>query len=88
MGMNDAVCLANNVIRNLKSGNNIGTELSLKNYESDAKLWNYSNAASMETVGRVYSMRLGPLPFLRNLSVSLLNNLPEAKNIFMDIASH
>ena len=34
MGMNDAIGLANNIIRNLKHGNNIGEEIALKEYES------------------------------------------------------
>ena len=56
MGMNDAIGLANNIIRNLKHGNNIGEEIALKEYESQAKVWNYTNATNMEIFKRVYDI--------------------------------
>ena len=39
MGFNDVVGLANNIIGNIKTGNNIGEEIPLIDYETEAKKW-------------------------------------------------
>ena len=39
MGFNDAVGLANNIIRNKKTGNNIGELISLSDYQIESKKW-------------------------------------------------
>lgn len=46
-GIMDSILLANNVIRNIKTGNDIGDLLSLSEYEARAKIYNYSNSLAM-----------------------------------------
>lgn len=46
-GIGDSVLLANNIIKNLKTGNDIGEPLSLSEYESASKALNYSNSVAM-----------------------------------------
>ncbi len=75
MGFNDAIFLANNIIRNLKAGNNIGQEISLQDYEYESKRMNYTTAAAMETIKKSYEFTFLPIAFLRNVSINLLNNL-------------
>lgn len=37
MSINDAVELANNIIKNIKTGNNIGEEISLEEYDKESR---------------------------------------------------
>ena len=46
-GIIDSVLLANNIIRNRKTGNDIGEAMSLSLFESKSKSFNYSNSLAM-----------------------------------------
>ena len=49
-GIMDSILLANNVIKNMKAGHDIGDMLALGEYESKAKAFNYSNSLAMEGI--------------------------------------
>jgi hypothetical protein len=42
MGIADSVHLANSIIKNIESGHDFGIELSLNEYENNAKAMNYA----------------------------------------------
>ena len=46
-GIMDSVLLANNIIKNVKAGHDIGDMLALSEYEAQAKVFNYSNSLTM-----------------------------------------
>lgn len=49
-GIMDAMLLANNIIKNIKTGNDIGDLIALGEYEAKAKAFNYANSLAMETI--------------------------------------
>ncbi|KAL4430101.1 hypothetical protein ABPG74_013548 [Tetrahymena malaccensis] len=87
MGFNDAVTLANIVIKNKRVGHNIGDIISLQEYENQAKLFNYANAISMELIKKMYELP-GPFAFIRNVGANIINNNSFLKENFMKVASH
>ena len=46
-GIIDSVLLANNIITNRKTGNDVGEAMSLSLFESKSKSFNYSNSLAM-----------------------------------------
>lgn len=46
-GIIDSVLLANNIIENKKTGNDIGEHMALSKFESKSKSFNYSNSLAM-----------------------------------------
>lgn len=54
MGINDAALLANCIIKNSRTGNDIGSPFALEEYEASAKVMNYATGLAMETVKRAY----------------------------------
>jgi 2-polyprenyl-6-methoxyphenol hydroxylase-like FAD-dependent oxidoreductase len=79
MGMNDAALLANNVLLNAKSGNDIGSLQALNGYESQAKLMNYSTSMGNEVIMKVY--QINALTPLRNMGVTFMNNFDLFKSL-------
>jgi 2-octaprenylphenol hydroxylase len=53
-GIMDSMLLANNIIRNIKTGNDIGDLIALGNYEAKAKIFNYSNSLAMEAIKKTF----------------------------------
>lgn len=53
-GIMDSLLLANNVIKNLKTGNDIGDWIALSEYESKAKAFNYANSLAMEGIKKTF----------------------------------
>jgi 2-octaprenylphenol hydroxylase len=53
-GIMDSMFLANNIIRNVKTGNDIGDLIALGNYEAKAKIFNYTNSLAMETIKKCF----------------------------------
>lgn len=87
MGLNDAVTLANILIKNKRVGHHLGEVMSLQEYETQAKLFNYANAMAMEFIKKTYELPPGPLAFLRNFGANVLNNSEFLKDNFMRVAS-
>lgn len=79
MGLYDAIGLANNIITNKMAGNNIGEMISLASYEEQAKLWNYSTAASMELLLKTFEIQNKYFTLVRNLGMDTLNSLEGVK---------
>lgn len=74
MGMNDAILLANCIIKNIRTGNDIGSPQALNDYESQAKLMNYVTSLGIEGVKKLYeSTAFEPFNVVRNMGASLLN---------------
>lgn len=53
-GILDGVMLANNVILNKKTGNDIGESISLSGYETKSKAMNYGNSVAMESIKNAF----------------------------------
>lgn len=53
-GIMDSQFLANNIISNKKTGNDIGEALSLSLFESNSKAMNYSNSIAMESIKKAF----------------------------------
>ncbi|KRX05739.1 hypothetical protein PPERSA_09879 [Pseudocohnilembus persalinus] len=85
-GFNDVIGLANNIIQNVRSGVNIGQEISLKQYETDAKSWNYYTAMQMEVLNGLYLNKQQQFSWVRNLGANLINNISPLKNTFIKSA--
>lgn len=64
-GILDSVMLANNIILNKKTGNDIGEALSLSGYESNSKAMNYGNSIAMEGIKKLFEVDSSPLNILR-----------------------
>ncbi|CAD8043737.1 unnamed protein product [Paramecium primaurelia] len=85
MGINDAALLANCIIKNSRSGNDIGLEQSLEEYESQAKLMNYTTSIAMELIKNTYENKtISPL---RQLGAKVINNLDPIKQIMIQYGS-
>ena len=76
MGLVDVAYLANNIIRNKKSGHDIGDKIWLRDYEADGKISNYAMAFSLEFIKRSYDHSIVPLIYARNLAISLIQGVP------------
>lgn len=57
--------LANNIILNKKTGNDIGEALSLSGYESISKTMNYGNSIAMESIKKLFEVDSSPINILR-----------------------
>lgn len=77
MGVNDAVILANTIIKNAKSGHDIGALQSLIEFESKAKLMNYTTSFAMEFIKKFYET--DSLSFLRDFGNKVINNVEPLK---------
>lgn len=53
-GIMDSILLANNILRNLKTGNDIGDLIALGEYEAKAKVFNYENSLAMEVIKKTF----------------------------------
>lgn len=53
-GIIDSVLLANNIIENKKTGNDIGEHMALGTFESKSKASNYSNSLAMEAIKKTF----------------------------------
>ncbi|KAM3133846.1 hypothetical protein pb186bvf_014109 [Paramecium bursaria] len=85
MGISDAALLANNIIQNIKTGNDIGQETSLAPYESKAKVMNYSTSLGVEAVKQLYST--DSIKHLRKVGAQILNQADYIKNLLIQGAS-
>ena len=65
----DSIFLANNIIKNIKSGNDIGDLISLSQYEAQAKSFNYKNSIGMEAIKKIFETDLGVFNFVKNLGL-------------------
>ena len=68
----DSMLLANNVIRNIKSGHDIGDMLALGEYESKAKAFNYSNSLAMEGIKQGFEANFWIANQIRGIGLSIL----------------
>ncbi|EGR27367.1 ubiquinone biosynthesis coq6 family protein, putative [Ichthyophthirius multifiliis] len=85
-GFNDAISLSNCVIRNFRAGHFIGDLMSLQEYESEAKVFNYFNGISMEVLKKLYEVDVAGFAMVRNFGANLLNNCNFIKNNIQKIA--
>jgi 2-polyprenyl-6-methoxyphenol hydroxylase-like FAD-dependent oxidoreductase len=53
-GILDGILLANNIIANKKTGNDIGEGLSLAGFEASSKAMNYGNSMAMEAIKKMF----------------------------------
>ena len=73
VGINDAAILANCIIRGLKTGNDIGSPQTLDEYETHAKLMNYSTSFGIEGIKKLYETnRFETFNLIRNMGASAI----------------
>lgn len=53
-GIMDTILLSNNVVKNLRSGHDIGDAIALADYEARAKAFNYANSLGMEGIKKTF----------------------------------
>lgn len=73
-GIMDSVMLANNIIRNLKTGNDVGDLIALGEYEAKAKVFNYGNSVAMEGIKRVFEADSWVARRVRGLGMGAVQN--------------
>lgn len=89
MGFNDAAHLANTVIKNMRTGNDFGCPQALDDYESQAKIMNYTTAVSMEGIKKLYeATSFEPFNIVRNVGASLIHQVDPLKSLLQQQASN
>lgn len=88
LGLMDAAYLANTVIKNLRTGNDIGSRDLLREYETASMNLNSSMIYGMELIKRSYETNeYNPIVYARNMATTVVNNLTPFKSLFVDIAN-
>jgi len=88
LGLTDAAYLSNVIVKNLRTGNDIGNQDLLKEYEASSMNLNSTMMYSLEYIKRMYeSNDNGPAVFLRNIATGAINNLTPMKSLFVDAAN-
>jgi len=83
LGLLDAAALAEVIVDARQRRRDIGAYATLRKYERWRKGDNMLMMAAMDGFKRLFSNDIGPLCMLRNLGLSLTNQLGPVKNIFM-----
>ena len=87
LGITDVVYLANDIVRNLKAGHDIGSVNSLQNYEFKSKSINYPMMFGLEFIKRSYEYNSSnPFIQMRNFGINTINNFIPGKNFLIDFA--
>lgn len=71
-GIMDSILLANNIIKNVRSGHDIGDLLALGDYEAKSKAFNYSNSLAMESVKQAFDQSCWLSSQARSLGLQIL----------------
>ena len=88
LGLVDAAYLANVIVRNIKIGNDIGSEDLLREYETASMNLNTSMMYSLEFIKRSYEMNTSNTAItFRNLATTVINNISPMKALFIDSAN-
>jgi len=88
LGLTDAAYLANVIVKNLKSGNDIGSQDHLREYEGQSMSLNSTMMYGLEFIKRFYEANdNGVSVNLRNLATSTINNFGPMKSWFIDAAN-
>ncbi len=86
IGLLDAAALAQVLVEANQQGQDIGSESVLKRYESMRRNENLKMMTLMDVFYRVFSNRITPLRFFRNLGLGLAERVVPAKNKVMRYA--
>lgn len=73
-GIMDSMLLANSIIRNIKTGNDIGDHIALAEYEAKAKAFNYANSLGMETIKKMFEIDNPVMNPLRKIGMSAVQS--------------
>lgn len=73
-GIMDSIYLANNIIRNMKTGNDVGDLISLSQYEAEAKAFNYKNSLGMEGIKKIFETDISGLNLVKRLGLEAFQN--------------
>lgn len=88
LGLLDASYLANTIVKNLKSGNDIGSEDLLREYEANSMNLNTGMMYNLEFIKRSYETNNGNIGIIiRNAATTVINNIPPLKALFIDTAN-
>lgn len=86
MGLGDSMWLANEILKNLKTGVDIGDIINLEDYEVKSKIMNYCMAGTMEFIKFGYGTNTWPINIFRNMGINVLNNVNFLKKNVMKAA--
>ena len=75
MGLADCMLIANEIIKNQKSGMDIGEENNLCEFEKQSKLMNYTMSIAMETIKTGFGVQNGVVSGLRSFALNGINSL-------------
>ena len=81
MGLADAMLLANEVIKNLKGGLDIGQENNLFDYERKSKVMNYTMSLTVESIKQGFAVSNGFVSGLRAIALNGINSVGGVQEI-------
>lgn len=88
LGLLDASYLANIIVKNLRSGNDIGNQDLLREYETSSMNLNTQMMYNLEFIKRSYESNKGDLGIIvRNAATTVINNITPLKALFIDAAN-
>jgi ubiquinone biosynthesis UbiH/UbiF/VisC/COQ6 family hydroxylase len=87
LGFVDVVVLTKIIQESVETGQDIGSLTMLKKYEKEQFFRNESALNMLEFLKSSYQMNFGPIPALRNLGVSMVNQIPMLKNFAISQAT-
>ena len=79
-GILDGVMLANNIILNKKTGNDIGQAISLTGYEEKSKAMNYGNSIALEAIKKGFQIDFTPINMIRKNCLAFLQESSTLKS--------
>ena len=86
MGLGDVMFLSNCILKNLKAGMDIGSQENLQEFETQAKLMNYTMAMTMEGLGWVYGRKGGVWSQGRGVGMNFINGVEAVKKGVREMA--
>lgn len=86
-GQGDVASLAKTIEDAVSHGQDLGTQLSLENYNSERYAANHVLLGVCDKLHKIYSVESGPLVGLRSVGLQAVNALSPLKKFFMEQAS-
>ena len=73
-GIMDSLILANNIIKNIRAGHDIGDMMALAQFESEAKVQSYANSLALEGIKQAFEIDCFIGNSIRSLGLGMLQN--------------
>ncbi|EFA83102.1 monooxygenase [Heterostelium album PN500] len=86
LGLADVIALTQILSEGQATGYNVGNEMMLERYQENRKLENIKMMASIDTLFHLFGSSSLPITAIRNLGLTLLDNLSPLKSLIMSIS--